>query len=506
MHRLLVALLAALDAVVAAAVGVAMALVPLTLLWVFGLGAPVWAALWPASAAIWQLGHLVPLSLHLPAEYLTATGIPADAASFTLSLAPLAFASFTAAFAARSGRRAARAGAWGTGVLSGAVVLAVLAAVIWLTSRTGVSTVHGWQAVLFPVLVFALPALAGAVVTAWQEGDGGLVDRLRGGVEAWRGGWGDVPGLAVRGAAIAVAGLVGLGALAVAVAVVLRGGQAIALYEAGHVDVIGVIVLSLAQLAYLPTLVVWGLSFVAGPGFAVGAGTAVSPAGTQLGVVPGIPVLGVLPESASPWLLTLVMLPIAAGAFAGWAIRSRLAEGRGTDAAAGRIRSAEHGSTAVRLALAALVAVLSALAAALLALLAGGSMGPDRLAQAGPEPGPVALAVGVEVLVGAGILLLSPRRDGEAEALPARETDEGALVPAAVAAVPPRSIPALGRDRAPRARAWSEDETAPIDPGPRGRPASRSAASEDETETAPIDPGLLGGPGAERDGGRPPVD
>ncbi len=37
-----------------------------------------------------------------------------------------------------------------------------------------------------------------------------------------------------------------------------------------------------------------------GPGSRVGEGTAVSPAGTQVGVVPGIPVLGIIPESTTP--------------------------------------------------------------------------------------------------------------------------------------------------------------------------------------------------------------
>ena len=108
MNRLLVALLAAVDALVAASVGVAAALAPLTVLWVFGLGGGAdWGALWPASVRVWQLGQLVPLEIALPPEYLNATGIPAEAATFWLSLAPLAFTTFTAVFAARSGGRAA---------------------------------------------------------------------------------------------------------------------------------------------------------------------------------------------------------------------------------------------------------------------------------------------------------------------------------------------------------------------------------------------------------------
>ena len=128
MHRLIVALLATVDAAIAAAVGLAATLAPLTLLWVFGFGGGAdWGVLWPAGVAVWQLGNLVPLQITLPPDYLAVTGIDADAASFVLSLAPLAFAAFTALFAARSGMRASRADAWLTGVLTSTAVFAALA-------------------------------------------------------------------------------------------------------------------------------------------------------------------------------------------------------------------------------------------------------------------------------------------------------------------------------------------------------------------------------------------
>ena len=41
-------------------------------------------------------------------------------------------------------------------------------------------------------------------------------------------------------------------------------------------------------------------------------------------MVPGIPVLGLLPENVSMWTLIVVLLPIGAGALAGWMVRSRL--------------------------------------------------------------------------------------------------------------------------------------------------------------------------------------
>ncbi|GAA1945180.1 cell division protein PerM [Microbacterium deminutum] len=441
MHRLIVALLAAVDAAIAVAVGLAAVVAPLTLLWMFGLGGADWSSLWPASAAIWQLGNLVPLAITIPAGYIASTGIDPAAASFTLSLAPLAFAGFTAIFAARSGARASRAEAWLTGVVAGSLVVAALSTLVAFTSANDVAASRPWQAVLLPTAVFALPALVAAVVTEWREAGTGAVARLRDRVEAVRGGWGAAPGLIARGTAVVVAGLVGVGALLTAVALILKAGDIIALYETAHLDVLGATVVTLAQLAYVPTLVVWGLAFVAGPGFTVGAGTSVSPAGTQLGVVPGLPLLGILPESTTPWLLLLALAPVALGALAGWIARSRLAgvgaptaataqpqdapvaapmpsapDTARTSALAGLLAAspvptpdAPPDPLGVRLVITIGIAVLSAGGAAFLAAAASGSLGPGRLAVLGPAPGPVALAVGLEVVLGAGILLISPR-------------------------------------------------------------------------------------------------
>jgi hypothetical protein len=456
MNRLLVALLAALDAVLAAAGGIAVALAPLTLLWVFALGGGAdWGALWPASAAVWQFGHLVPLTIHLPGAYLAAAGIDAAAAEFTLSLAPLGFAVFTALFAARSGGRAARAGEPLTGALSGSVVFATATAAVALTGTTPIAAVALWQALLLPALVYALPCALGAATTAWVVGDG-PAGRLRNRVQALRGGWGAVPALLVRGGAVAVVGLIGVGALVVGVAVLLRGGQIVALFEAGHVDAVGATVLALAQLAYLPTLVVWGTAFAAGPGFALGTGTAVSPAGTQLGVVPGIPVLGAVPESTSPWMLLLALLPVAVGALAGWILRSRVA--------------AEHPSAeayGARLVLTAGTSVLAAAATALLAVCARGAIGPGRLAETGPQPGPLALTVGLEIAVGAAILLLSPRPSGGRSPRGGDRPPVAEPEPAAFPQLPSGVLPSGTRPHAPEGPAGPGDPASPAGESPR---------------------------------------
>ncbi len=541
MHRLIVALLASVDAVIAAAVGLAVTLAPLTLLWVFGFGGGAdWGVLWHSAVSVWQLGNLVPLAITLPPDYLAATGIDAGAASFVLSLAPLAFAAFTVIFAARSGARASHADAWLTGVLTSSAVFAILTTGAALTGANDVARAEPWQAILVPTLLFAVPAFVAAVVTEWSEAGSGAIARLRDSVEAAPHGWGEVPALVARGTAVVVVGLVGLGAAVGAVALFTRAGQIVALFQAGDVDPLGAIVITLAQLAYVPTLAVWGMSFVAGPGFAVGTGTSVSPAGTQVGVVPGLPALGAVPESTTSWLLLLALLPIALGALAGWIARSRLLHAGGAShrrmlqpaAPAGAASSrfdagktaalsgllsttpteelvaeahvddhvgAPEDPIAARLVVTAGIALLSGGAAALLAWAASGSLGPGRLAEFGPDAGPVALAVGLEVLLGAAILLLSPRSAGRGGST----AHDPASMPAAVEDAPADEGP---HPEPPEAAAFAavaaftarRGGTVPNDDGGTQHP-SPPVASEATTE--PIELPRSAPPGA-RDGSK----
>lgn len=401
MQRVTVLLLAALDAVIAAAVGLAVVLAPFTLVWVLAFGGSAdWGALWPVSGTLWQFGHGVPLEVVLPDALLSSLSIPKDAAHFALTVPPLALFAFTLLFAARSGRRAAVAGAWLSGVLSGAIVFGLITALVAVTAQAVLLPAPLWAAIVIPASVYVSGLLIGALVYAWSEGDGGLIDHLHDIVDGW-GDWAPVPAESLRGAGIALAALTGASAVGVALMTVLRGGEVIALFEAAHVDVLGAAMLTIVHLAYLPTLLVWAASWLAGPGFAIGAGTAVSPAGTDVGVVPGLPVLGLIPEHSSMWMLVVVLIPIACGALAGWMVRSRLVwEGSGD-------------AYLPRLAIAVGIAALSAGAAALVAVLASGSIGPGRLAETGPPVGGFALAIGLEVLVGCAILLLTPRHADE---------------------------------------------------------------------------------------------
>lgn len=450
MQRLLVALLAAFDAAIAAAVGLVVLLAPLTLLWTLAFGVTAdWGALWPLTGTLWEFGHGVPLAVTIPDELLVALAIPPQAASFAVSITPLAFLLFTLLFAARSGARAATAGTWLLGSLSGTVAFAAISTGVALTARLDAVQTPLLLAIVLPVAVYLVGALCGAVRVAWEEGDGGILDRLHDRMDA-REDWAPIPAAIVRGAAFTLIGVVGAAALALAVTTLFRGGEVVALFQTARVDALGATVMALAQLVYLPTLIVWVASWLAGPGFAVGVGTAVSPAGTQLGVVPGIPVFGLLPENSSMWMLIVVLVPIAAGAFAAWAVRSRLVW-EGTPL-----------GTMQRAAIAVGIAVVSAGVAGLAAVLANGSMGPGRLAEVGPAALPFMLALGLEVLVGASILLLSPRhRDELAEERTDRWIAE--MTESDPTLVPSGAPASAAAPKMPFSEAPTFDDTAPLD-------------------------------------------
>ncbi|MTE24513.1 DUF6350 family protein [Microbacterium sp. ZXX196] len=402
MHRLTIALLAVVDALVCAAAALGAILAPLVLVWlaVFG-GEGAWSALWPTTARVWQLGHLVPVSIALDDAGAAAVGIDADGAAFWVSVAPLAFALFSLLFAARSGRRAVDAGAPWSGFAAGTAAFAVAAVVAWASGTAPVAAVTPWQAIVLPAAVYAAGFLLGAVPRAWDAGDGGPLDRLHDALDASGPAWREVPALVLRGAGIVAMGLVAIAGVVLAALFAVRGGEVIALFERARVDAVGAGALTLVHLAYLPTAMVWVVAYLAGPGFAVGTATAVSPAGVSLGVVPGIPILGLLPEGGSAWQLIAVAIPVGLAAAAGGVCRRAFArewafDGAGAEPVLPRL--------AIAGGIAAVVGALGALAAAC----ASGAFGPGRMAEVGPDPGPVALALGLEALVGASILLLAP--------------------------------------------------------------------------------------------------
>ena len=202
----------------------------------------------------------------------------------------------------------------------------------------------------------------------------------------------------VRAALIALGGWLAASALLLAGALVLGWSRATELAAALDAGVVGGAGLLALQLALLPVALVWAGAWWAGPGFAVGAGSTVTPAATGVGVVPALPLLGALPEPGthSGWMWLAVAVPVLCGVLAGRWLRRRRPAGPGA-----LLRDA------------AVTAVLVAAAAAVLSAWASGAAGAGRMAELGPRPLAVALALGGEVLAGCLIgLLISTRRTG----------------------------------------------------------------------------------------------
>lgn len=266
---------------------------------------------------------------------------------------------------------------------------ALLAGLVALVARNEITQPFIGEALLSH---FTLAFLAGSVATArtigpWRAMLRLLPERVR--------------ALTV-GTAVATVVLLAAGLVLVVIALVLNFGQVRQLTEVLSPGLVGGLLLLLVQLLYLLNVVIWALSYVAGPGFAIGAGTLVAPTGVQLGTVPSLPLLGALPDSGPVpgWMIAVVAVPFAAGAVAGVVV-ARISPSPSYEAAP--LWGFFTGVT-------------TGLLAGLLAALSGGPIGGGRLAAVGPSPWEVALSVALEVGVAAGIsagvtnLLLLNRR------------------------------------------------------------------------------------------------
>lgn len=136
-----------------------------------------------------------------------------------------------------------------------------------------------------------------------------------------------------------------------------------------------------------PTLVLWTASVLIGPGFAIGTDTSVDLTGSQLGQVPGFPLLAALPEpGAFPgWVFLLGIVPLLAGMVCGWRVDPGGRDGLGPRVVLGTAAGAVAG------------VVLGVLIG-----LSRGAVGPGRLTEAGPPTfTPLLIAVGAMALGGA---------------------------------------------------------------------------------------------------------
>jgi hypothetical protein len=203
-----------------------------------------------------------------------------------------------------------------------------------------------------------------------------------------------VVGVPLRAGIVALATIVGLGALGATLSLIAHIDDAITLTQSLGAGLGGGAGLLILGLAYVPVMAVWGASYLLGAGIGLGPEATMSPflAASAPVPLPPFPLLAALPPQPPPLAWLLPILGVLAGALAGALIGRRL----------------RHEQRLVRLAAAGGAAAVAGVGLAGLAWLASGSLGTESLVGLGPDPAVVGVLSVVLVLIGAVPTALVP--------------------------------------------------------------------------------------------------
>ena len=115
-----------------------------------------------------------------------------------------------------------------------------------------------------------------------------------------------------------VALFLGVGFLIFTIAFIINFDQAVLITQVLAPGIFGALLLLILNLLYLPNAALAALSYVSGAGFAVGAGTHLSPLTQDIGQIPALPLLAALPVNSNKWLLFFSIVIIALGVLLGY--------------------------------------------------------------------------------------------------------------------------------------------------------------------------------------------
>ncbi|WP_157035147.1 DUF6350 family protein [Actinocatenispora sera] len=303
------------------------------------------------------------------AAWLLGNGVPIHTPIGPYGLVPLALTAFVAWRLVRAGGNTARALGDRRAALLGAVGVAVgyglLAALLALLVSGPDVSVSAPRAFVTAGGLALVCAVSGAAHRS------GMLRHIAGQLSpAVRAG--------LRSGGFAAVTLLGLGAFTAGGSLAWHADRAADTFRAYQAGPVGDIGLALLCLLYAPTVSVWAVAYLSGPGFAFGAHTAVGIGGVHLGPVPAIPLLAGLPTDAAPAAGALLLgLPLLVGVATGWLVARR---------------DTGPGLTPLVFATALSGAVAGALFAVAGALSAG-SLGGGQLATIGPSWWQLGLAV-----------------------------------------------------------------------------------------------------------------
>lgn len=385
--------IAALEAAILVAISLGFVLVPLSLVWLLENNPDVdWLVAFRAAADFWLLSHGT--GLVVPEGEILGLLVPA----FIVTLVPLGMTIWLARSFYNAGKRFLAARSLWPGWLGGALVYG--AASLGISTAAYDSTIYpvAWQGVFFPTILFLTFQILGSVFGQPDEIFEGDVldqsperDRIRGAVNSLRLKlhWSirSIMGPAFRAGTAITVMLLMVSAFTIAVLIAISWIDITRLYESVQVSFLGAVVLTIGQLALIPNLVIYGAAWFTGVGFSIGAGSLISPLGSQVGPLPTIPILGALPVGQLEFGMVSIVVVLLAAFIATLAIRKSADEIR--------FEFATAWTAAISLGLS--IALVTALQMALLATIASGSAGPGRLVQVGVSPWLLALVVFVEV-------------------------------------------------------------------------------------------------------------
>ena len=363
-----------------------------------GFGGTEFSPVAAMSAHLWLLIHGVPLDLS--AVFGASAG--------TMTLVPLGLSILPLLFCYRSGRRLARAsyeGEFLIPVLSGSVTYALICSAVYGWASPSPKPLQVLNAALVPLGIVVVGLMWGGyrearslsrmvgVDTAEQISQMSQYSRWAGSY-AWA---------VVRAAVVAAVAFVGLGALLLALGILGGWSQVVATYQELHAGPVGDTAVTLLQLGFLPNLVIYAMAWSTGAGFAFGAGTSIGLTSSNAGSLPMLPILGAVPESLGSAGLLGLLVPVAAGAIAGWWFL-REGEDHLDEWVALKVPFRPLSALLSSLALGVLTGLLTSLAALWLGWISYGSLGVGRFTEVGAEPlsfaGHTALWVGFGVALG----------------------------------------------------------------------------------------------------------
>ena len=373
-------------------------------------------AVFAAMSAVWatkgfgdmEFSSVAAMSAHL---WLLIHGVPLDlAAAFgasagTMTLVPLGLSILPLLLCYRSGRRLARAsyeGEFLIPVLSGSVTYALISSAMYGWASPHPQPLQALNAALVPLGIVVAGLMWGGyrearslsrmvgVDTAEQISQMSQYSRWAGSY-AWA---------VVRAAVVAFVALVGLGAVLLGIGILAGWSQIVATYQELHAGAVGDTAVTLLQLGFLPNLVIYAIAWSTGAGFSFGAGTSVGLTSSDAGTLPMLPILGAVPESMGTFGLVGLLVPLGAGAIAGWWFL-REGEDHLDEWVALKVPFRPLSALISAVVLGVMTGIMTSFGTLWLGWISYGSLGIGRFTEVGAEP--LTFAAHTALTVGAGV-------------------------------------------------------------------------------------------------------